>query len=268
MQLLAHICLEKQNKKLKSPFLVLCPTSVLPNWVSECRKFAPHLKVLALYGQSRFEMFDDIKKHDLVITTYPLLVRDQDTLTTVEWHGVALDEAQAIKNPKTQIAQAARKLKAKQKFCVSGTPVENHLGELWSQFQFLMPGLLGDLPTFNTSIRVAIEKEQNSSIRTALAARIRPFLLRRTKSQVCLELPDKTEIVRSIKLEGKQRDLYETVRLASSQKVRDEIEKKGFKQSQIMILDALLKLRQTCCDPRLVKLTAASKVGESAKLRP
>lgn len=266
IQLLAHICLEKEHGRLKSPYLVLCPTSVLPNWLSEAEKFAPHLNVAAFHGTSRHFNKDRIKNADLVVTTYPLLSRDLTVFTDCTWHGVALDEAQAIKNHKTKMAQAARALKANHKFCLTGTPVENHLGELWSQFQFLLPGLLGDMQTFKNVFRDPIEKLGDVQQRKLLARRVKPFIMRRTKQEVAQELPDKQVMIQHIELEGAQRDLYETVRLASVKQVREEIAKKGFKSSQIMILDALLKMRQVCCDPRLVKLTAAAQVAETAKL--
>lgn len=266
IQLLAHICLEKENGRLTSPYLVLCPTSVLPNWLSEAEKFAPHLRVASFHGSSRHFNSERIKNADLVVTTYPLLSRDLTVFTDCTWHGVALDEAQAIKNHKTKMAQAARALKANHKFCLTGTPVENHLGELWSQFQFLLPGLLGDTQTFKNVFRDPIEKLGDVQQRKLLARRVKPFIMRRTKQEVAQELPDKTVIVQHIELEGEQRDLYETVRLASVKQVREEIAKKGFKSSQIMILDALLKMRQVCCDPRLVKLSAAAQVTETAKL--
>jgi superfamily II DNA or RNA helicase len=266
IQLLAHICLEKQNGRLTAPYLVLCPTSVLPNWLSESEKFAPDLKVVSFHGLDRHANLSKMKDADLVVTTYPILARDLTIFEKLNWHGVALDEAQAIKNHKTKMAQAARSLTSNHKFCLTGTPVENHLGELWSQFQFLLPGLLGDAPTFKNMFRDPIEKLGDAQQRKVLARRVKPFILRRAKSEVAQELPDKTVIVQHIELEGPQRDLYETVRLASLKQVRDEIAKKGFKHSQIMILDALLKMRQVCCDPRLVKLSAAANVFSSAKL--
>jgi len=267
IQLLAHICAAKSNGKLEGrPFLVLSPTSVLPNWLSECARFAPHLKVLALNGANRAERFDQIADADLVLTTYPLLHRDLDVLKEIAWRGIALDEAQWIKNAKTKMAKSAYLLKADYRFCLSGTPVENHLGELWSQFQFLQPGFLGDSYSFKNTFREEIEKNNNQLMRSILAQRIRPFILRRTKEEVATDLPAKTVITKTFELEGAQRDLYETVRLASTKKIHDEIAGKGFRKSQIIILDALLKLRQVCCDPRLVKLAAARKVTESAKL--
>jgi superfamily II DNA or RNA helicase len=266
VQLLAHVCLQKEHKKLTAPFLVVCPTSVLPNWLSECEKFAPHLKVVSFHGSERSAVTRALKDADLVITTYPILHCDFDSLLDVEWLGIALDEAQAIKNHATKLSQAARSLKAKYRFCLSGTPVENHLGELWSQFQFLLPGILGDQNRFRDTFRNPIEREGNVERKRLLARRIRPFVLRRTKQEVAKELPDKIYIEQKIELGGSQRDLYEIVRLASSKQIRKEIAQKGFKHSQIIILDALLKLRQVCCDPRLVKLTAARTVTQSNKL--
>ena len=144
--------------------------------------------------------------------------------------------------------------------------MENHLGELWSQFAFLMPGLLGDAKRFARVFRTPIEKKQDNQRRAVLAARLKPFLLRRTKALVAADLPPKTEMLRSLELTGPQRDLYETVRLAMHEKVRREVAAKGLGRSHIIVLDALLKLRQVCCDPRLVKLAAARRVVASAKL--
>jgi SNF2 family DNA or RNA helicase len=159
-----------------------------------------------------------------------------------------------------------RKVDARHRLCLTGTPLENHLGELWSQFDFLLPGFLGTSKQFTRHWRTPIEKQGDIQRRKLLARRIRPFILRRKKEDVAQELPPKTIIIRSVELEGSQRDLYETVRAAMDAKVRDEIASKGFARSQIVILDALLKLRQVCCDPRLVKAAAAKKVKERAKL--
>ncbi len=151
--------------------------------------------------------------------------------------------------------------------CAStGTPLENHLGELWSQFDFLLPGFLGDTKDFASRWRTPIEKQGDGVRREILARRIAPFILRRRKEEVATELPPKTIVVRSVELEGRQRDLYETVRATMDQRVREEIAARGFARSQIVILDALLKLRQVCCDPRLIKTDAAAKVKERAKL--
>src|SRR5476649_1618642 len=160
-----------------------------------------------------------------------------------------------------------QQLRANHRLCLTGTPMENHLGELWSLFHFLMPGFLGDNKKFTQTFRKPIEKRQDQDRQQALTRRVRPFMLRRTKEEVVSELPAKTEIVQHIELLPTQRDLYESVRLAMHSKIQMEIEERGLKRSQIVILDALLKMRQVCCDPRLLKIDSAKNVKESAKLQ-
>jgi superfamily II DNA or RNA helicase len=266
VQTLAHILVEKREGRLDRPCLVVCPTSVVPNWCAEAARLAPELRVLSLHGADRAKRFDEIADSDLVLTTYALLPRDADRLLAVEWHIAVLDEAQAIKNVAAKATQLACRLAARHRLCLTGTPVENHLGELWSQFAFLMPGLLGDAKRFARVFRTPIEKRQDDERRAVLAARVKPFLLRRTKAVVAADLPPKSEIAIPLELAGPQRDLYETVRISMHEKVRQEVAAKGFARSHIVILDALLKLRQVCCDPRLVKLSAARGVTASAKL--
>ncbi len=267
IQTLAHILLEKEAGRLSAPALVVAPTSLMGNWQDEAARFAPDLRVLTLQGRERLAQFDNIDQYDLVLTTYALLPRDEDKLRRHAWHLVILDEAHYIKNARSKAAQTAGLLRARHRLCLTGTPLENHLGELWSQFHFLLPGLLGDEKLFNAEFRGPIEKRGDDTRRALLVRRIKPFLLRRTKDKVASELPPKTEMVRMVELAGAQRDLYETVRLAMDKKVRDEIAKKGVARSQIVILEALLKLRQVCCDPRLVKSVAAKKIAApSAKL--
>ena len=265
-QTLAHLLLEKEGGRLDKPALVILPTSLIFNWKNEAARFAPDLKVLSLHGPERKSRFADISTHDVVLTTYPLLWRDADELMQHSYHLLILDEAQTVKNAQSQSAEAVRKVDARHRLCLTGTPLENHLGELWSQFDFLLPGFLGTSKQFTRHWRTPIEKQGDIARRSLLARRIRPFILRRKKEDVAQELPPKTIIVRSVELEGAQRDLYETVRAAMDAKVRDEIARMGFARSQIVILDALLKLRQVCCDPRLVKASAARKVPERAKL--
>ncbi len=267
VQTLAHILVEKEAGRLTAPALVIAPTSLMANWQDEAARFAPDLRVLLLQGKERLEQFDKIDECDLILTTYALLPRDEEKLREHSYHLVILDESHYIKNNRSKAAQSAGLLKAKHRLCLTGTPLENHLGELWSQFHFLLPGLLGDEKTFNSQFRHPIERQDDPLRRGLLNRRIRPFLLRRTKDNVAKELPPKTEMVRKVELSGAQRDLYETVRLAMDKKVRDEIDKKGVARSQIVILEALLKLRQVCCDPRLVKaLPAKKKDSGSAKL--
>lgn len=265
-QTLAHLLLEKEAGRLDKPALVILPTSLIFNWKNEAARFAPDLKVLSLHGPERKSRFAEIAEHDVVLTTYPLLWRDAEDLMQHSYHLLILDEAQTVKNAQSQSAEAVRKMDARHRLCLTGTPLENHLGELWSQFDFLLPGFLGTSKQFNRHWRTPIEKQGDVARRNLLARRIRPFILRRKKEDVATELPPKTVIVRSVELEGAQRDLYETVRAAMDAKVRDEIARMGFARSQIVILDALLKLRQVCCDPRLVKSGSARKVPERAKL--
>jgi SNF2 family DNA or RNA helicase len=177
-----------------------------------------------------------------------------------------LDEAQNIKNANTHAAQTVGDIPARHRLCLSGTPMENHLGELWSLFHFLMPGFLGSQKRFGVLFRNPIERQGNSEKMDQLRKRITPFMLRRTKDVVASELPPKIETLMPVPLQGKQADLYETIRLGMEKTVRDALNAQGLAKSQITILDALLKLRQVCCDPRLLKLGAASQVQQSAKL--
>ena len=265
-QALAHLLLEKQSGRMDKPSLVVLPTSLIFNWKREAERFAPQLKLLSLHGKERADHFPTIPQHDVILTTYPLLWRDEKALAEHDYHLLILDEAQTVKNVSSQAAQVVRKLNARHRLCLTGTPLENHLGELWAQFDFLLPGLLGTSKEFTKIWRTPIEKQGNKLRRDLLARRVKPFILRRRKQDVAQELPAKTLIVRSVELEGTQRDLYEAVRTAMDQRVREEIAAKGFARSHIVILDALLKLRQVCCDPRLLKLTTAKKVKERAKL--
>jgi SNF2-related domain/Helicase conserved C-terminal domain/SWIM zinc finger len=265
VQTLAHLAAE-QAKNPGLPSLVIAPTSVVPNWAAEAEKFTPHLKVLTLQGKDRAAGFSEIAAADIVLTSYPLLARDFPELSLQNWHVMVLDEAQYIKNPKSISAQNACKLKAAHRLCLSGTPMENHLGELWSLMRFLMPGFLADEKSFNTHLRRPIERDRSHDAQLALNRRVAPLILRRTKDQVATELPAKTELIHGIDLHKKQTDLYESVRAAMDKRVRDAIAAKGLAKSHIIVLDALLKLRQICCHPQLLKSPAAQKVTDSAKL--
>jgi len=271
VQTLAHLHLEKASGRADRPSLVVATTSLMANWRDEAAQFAPGLKVLILHGKDRARHFDQIAHADLVLTTYPLLVRDRETLLAHDYHLLVMDEAQFIKNPKAQSHQVARSLKARHRLSLTGTPLENHLGELWAQFDFLMPGLLSNAKRFTQVFRTPIEKLGDEEMRARLAERVRPFLLRRTKEQVLKDLPPRTEMVRWVEIEGGQRDLYESLRVAFDRKLRLVLTEQGVGRSQIMIFDALLKLRQVCCDPRLVKLPSAEALvkkghAHSAKL--
>ena len=265
-QALAHLLLEKEAGRLDRPALIVLPTSLIFNWKNEAARFAPSLSILSLHGAERKARFAEIPDHDVVLTTYPLLWRDAQELTGHRYHLLILDEAQTVKNARSQGAEVVRRIDARHRLCLTGTPLENHLGELWSQFDFLLPGFLGSSNAFARYWRTPIEKQGDWQRRDLLARRIRPFILRRKKEEVARELPPKTIIVRKVELAGGQRDLYETIRVAMDSLVREEVATKGFGRSQIVILDALLKLRQVCCDPRLVKAASAQRAKERAKL--
>lgn len=265
VQVLAHIAVEKAAKRLDAPFLVIAPTSLMSNWKTEAARFVPDLKVLTLHGIKRKEYFKDVGKYDLILTTYPLLPRDKDHLLSHSYHTIILDEAQTIKNANAKITQITNQLKSRYRLCMTGTPLENHLGELWSLFNFLLPGYLGNRRQFGNLFRTPIEKSGDVKCSETLMRRIRPFILRRTKQEVATELPAKTEILRVIELEGVQRDLYETIRVSMNEKVRKEIATHGMAKSHIIVLDALLKLRQVCCDPALLKIDIAKNITQSAK---
>jgi hypothetical protein len=258
LQTLAHLVAEKENERTEGrPSLIVAPTSVVPNWLAEAAKFAPGLRVLVLEGPKRKRNFPSIPYADVVVTSYALLQRDIEHLAKHEYHVVALDEAQHIKNPRTKVARAACRLEARQRLCLSGTPVENHLGELWSLMRFLMPGFLGSEEAFRVRFRNPIEKNDDETRRDALKRRLAPLILRRTKDQVAKELPPKIELIHSIELSTAQKDLYETVRAAMDKRVRAAIAARGLEGSRMLFLEALLKLRQICCDPRLVKESPA-----------
>ncbi|WP_020394050.1 DEAD/DEAH box helicase [Thiolinea disciformis] len=266
LQALAHLLVEKKSSRALLPSLVIAPTSLMSNWRRETEKFTPELKVLTLHGTERHQAFEQLKDYDLVLTTYPLILRDEALYRGQQFYYLILDEAQAIKNAKAKTTQVIYEIQSTHRLCLTGTPMENHLGELWSMFHFLMPGFLGTHDRFGRLFRVPIERQGDHERQQVLRRRMQPFMLRRTKEKVAHELPPKTEIIRTVALSGEQRDLYETVRLAMDAKVREEISQKGFARSHIMILDALLKLRQVCCDPRLLKLEHTKQINGSAKL--
>ncbi|WP_437884128.1 DEAD/DEAH box helicase [Pseudomonas sp. LRF_L74] len=269
LQVLTYVLAEKQAGRLQKPVLIVLPTSLVANWEDEARRFTPQLEVLALHGSRRRALFKTIAAHDLVLTTYALLPRDLKALAEHAFHLLILDEAQNIKNPRSKAALAAAQLKAGQRLCLSGTPLENHLGELWSLFNFINPGWLGDAKSFTRDYRTPIERGGNQARMAQLVGRIRPFILRRTKEQVATELPAKIEITQWVELTPLQRDRYETLRLAMDKKVRAEIARLGLARSQIVLLEALLRLRQSCCDLRLLEDEASTSelsAADSGKL--
>jgi superfamily II DNA or RNA helicase len=224
--------------------LVVCPTSVLPNWASEAARFRPGLRVATYHGPNR--KLDAAA--DVTLTTYALLRLDAEALTAIEWDTVVLDEAQNVKNPESQAARAAHRLQAGFRVALTGTPVENRLDELWSQFHFTNPGLLGGRRDFEERVAKPISAGDDEAARR-LRARIRPFLLRRLKREVAPELPPRTEIVLHAELRPDEQALYDALRAATQQEVVSKLDAGG---SVLAALEALLRLRQASCHPALV----------------
>jgi SNF2 family DNA or RNA helicase len=255
----------KEQNKLKSPSLIIVPTSLIGNWKVELDKFAPKLEYITLYGNDRGCKFSKIDKTDIVFTTYNLVVRDFDILSKKNFEYIILDEAQKIKNPSSKATQIIKKLNSNYKLALSGTPIENHLGELWSIFSFVMPGFLGSLKEFKKLYQNPIEKDKDSLKKLALQKRIKPFILRRTKEKVAKELPQKIEIIKYAEFNTDELALYKSIRVMMDKKIQEAILKNGINKSQIVILDALLKLRQVCCHPKLLKIEQANKIKHHSK---
>ena len=265
-QTIAHLVIEHAEGRLDRPALIVVPTSLVANWSAELKKFSPHLRVEILHGLDRHERRDNLDEMHVVITTYTVLSRDIELMVPLQWHIVVLDEAQVIKSPDSKATRAVCRLDTRHRLCLSGTPIENNLQELWSEFAFLMPNLLGDRKSFAKRFRTPIEKNNDQVRRVQLARRIKPFLLRRTKGEVATDLPPKHTILRRINLAPEQREVYDTIRGTLSEEVREQIRGLSAAQGRIVVLDALLKLRQLCCDPRLLKLPSARAVETSSKL--
>ncbi len=247
VQTLALISKQAMNRSS----LVICPNSLVHNWQDETHKFLPHFKTFALVAGNTYQK-DDLTGIQLVICPYSMVARLVDLLESIDWHWLIVDESQRIKNANTLTAKLIKRFNCDHKLALSGTPIENHLGELWSQMDFLMPGLLGSQLEFNQQWRKPIEQSNDLSVSIRLAARVRPFMMRRTKEQVAHELPGKTEQIIRVAFSDKQAQAYETVRVAMDAKVRQALSKQGYAKSQILFLEALLRLRQICCHPALV----------------
>ena len=241
----------------KGPALVVVPRSLVFNWKQEAAKFAPRLRLLDLTGPGRKDQWERIPDHDVVIATYGTLRRDAPILTGIRFDTIILDEAQAIKNASTESAKAARLLSADHRLTLTGTPVENRLGDLWSLFEFLNPGLLGSASIFRTTTGTAPSGESTEILSKAL----RPFLLRRTKEQVAKELPAKMEQTIYCELEVGQRKLYNELRQHYRASLLGQIERVGIQKSRMQILEALLRLRQAACHPGLIDKNRASEAS-------
>lgn len=250
------------SKSETRPSLVVVPRSLVFNWQQEAARFTPGLRLLTHTGIERKKGTEHFQHYHLIITTYGTLRRDAVQFQDAEFDFVILDEAQAIKNSRTESSKAARLLKATHRLALSGTPVENHLGELWSLFEFLNPGMLGAASVFQLSTSGA--RAPDDETRALLARALRPFLLRRTKQQVAKELPEKLEQTIYCEMEGAQRRQYDELREYYRSSLLDKVERLGIKRAKIQILEALLRLRQTACHPSLV--ASGIDDGPSAKL--
>jgi SNF2 family DNA or RNA helicase len=267
IQTLAHLLVEKKQGRLCTPCLVVSPKSVISNWDNECEKFAPSLKRLLLVGGNRHVHFSTLHEYDLIITSYGLLSKDIHHLLKISFHVLILDEAQMIKNTRSKISQMIKTLHSKQRLCLTGTPMENHLGELWSLFQFLMPNFLGNEYQFNQLYRQPIEKNHDYHRQSLLAHRVAPLMLRRIKNDVARELPPKTEMTVLIPLEKEQADLYEFIRASMLEHVEKNMALESKKRHSFLMGNALLKLRQICCHSHLLSLASAKKINSSGKLK-
>ena len=237
---------------LGRPSLVVCPTSLLANWQAEVERFTPELKTLVLHGADRQELFAAIPAHDLIITSYAVLRRDVAQHQKIDWQAVILDEAQHIKNRFSQNAQAVKALRAKHRLVLTGTPLENSLGDLWSIFDFLMPGYLGPATEFRERYEVPISKQQDPAALQRLRQRLRPFVLRRMKSEVARELPAKIDQITWCDLTAEQQSVYQSILTQGRREVFELAGKSGDAQRRMAVLTTLLRLRQTCCHLNLL----------------
>jgi len=265
VQIIAHLSLEWECGRLDRPALVIASTTLVPNWLDELARFAPVLKCLSYTGAERARLRAQLPSAHVILISYALVNHEIATLHAIDYSMIVLDEAQWIKNPFAQTARAIRALRAPHVIAVTGTPLENHLGELWTHMDATNPGYLGDYRSFNHQFRNPIERQDDDRRLAALRHLVSPFVLRRTKAEVAPELPPKTETVVRVEMAEDQRRLYESLRLSLSEEVRAAVTRYTGEQSRIVVLAALMRLRQVCCDPRLIEKTGGS-VPRSAKL--
>lgn len=264
LQVLAHLAQvyrQGERNAATRPSLVVCPTSLVFNWLAEAERFVPHLRVLALSGPGRQAHFSRIPDVDLVVTSYALIRRDLERYPSMTFDTVILDEAQHIKNRETQNAQAVKTVRGDHRLVLSGTPLENSVLDLWSVYDFLMTGYLGSARDFRERYEVPITKERDTATMARLSRRIRPFLLRRLKRDVVQELPPKIEQVTYCELTPPQAELYQKVLEATRKEVLSAVGEQGMARSRMIMLTALLRLRQVCCDLRLLDAEAGRSEG-------
>ena len=267
IQLISILLDYKQNSDEHRASIVVSPSSLSLNWKNEIEKFAPSLNIKVVRGTAgeRKEIIQNIDKYDLVITSYDLLKRDIDTYKEKNYNFkfIIADEAQYLKNNNTKNAKAIKQLNADTRFALTGTPIENSLAELWSIFDFVMPGYLFSYKEFKSTYETAIIKDENKDAMDKLKMLIEPFVLRRTKKEVLTELPEKTITVLNNEMDEEQRNIYLSYLVQAKQELQDEISMNGYEKSQIKILAALTRLRQICCHPGLF---TENYTGGSSKL--
>ncbi len=248
VQFIAMLLEHRQKTKKKLPSMVVVPRSLMFNWHSECEKFGPKLKVLDYTGMERSGLREQFRDHDVILTTYGTVRRDITELKEVEFDYIVLDEAQTIKNPSSQIARASRLLNARHRLALSGTPIENNAGDLWSIFEFLNPGMLGR----STVFRSHVADPEAKDTREVVARGLRPFILRRTKKEVAAELPDRLEETIFCDMNEEQRRLYDELRLHYRESLLGMVQDNGLSRNKMHVLEALLRLRQAACHPALL----------------
>ena len=255
IQIISILLDYKQNSNERKASIVISPSSLSLNWKNEIEKFAPSLNIKVIRGTAleRKEIIENIDKYDLIITSYDLLKRDIDIYEKQNYNFrfIIADEAQYLKNNNTKNAKAIKQLNADTRFALTGTPIENSLAELWSIFDFIMPGYLFSYKEFKSTYEMAIVKDEDKEAMNKLKMLIEPFVLRRTKKEVLTELPEKTITVLNNEMEEEQRKIYLSYLVQAKQELQDEININGYEKSQIKILAALTRLRQICCHPGL-----------------
>ncbi|MEB3292366.1 MAG: DEAD/DEAH box helicase [Synechococcales bacterium] len=241
------------TRATEGPSLVIAPTSVCMNWISEANRFTPTLNPIQFRSGDRQKILKNPQPFDLIICSYGFLQQEEvaNMLANIQWQTIVLDEAQSIKNFATKRSQAAMKLQAGFKIITTGTPIENHLGELWNLFRFINPGLLGSLESFNERFAIPIERSQDKAARHRLKRLIQPFILRRTKNQVLAELPSRTEILLQVELSHEEKAFYEALRREAIVKLSES--ELDASSKRLQMLAEIMRLRQACCNPRLVK---------------
>ncbi|HIU14744.1 MAG TPA: DEAD/DEAH box helicase, partial [Candidatus Fimiplasma intestinipullorum] len=263
LQTITYLLDEVQHNH--KPNLVVAPSSLIFNWQDEIKRFAPSLKACVISGTQtdRSRQLSQADQYDILITSYPLLRRDSQVYSEMIFNCCILDEAQYIKNANSLNARAAKQIQAKKRFALTGTPMENALSELWSIFDFILPGYFSNYHHFHQKYEIPIRRDEDQETQQLLANQIKPFILRRMKQEVLDELPEKTETKITVEMTPRQKNVYQALLLEAKQLLDQKINQDGFEKSKLLMLNLMTRLRQVCCHP---KLYLESYDGESGKL--